>query len=224
MMGEWSSYAIRDFIPFTREIYLRLLERVSEAYWPLHTLMLVVALSLVFLTLTGRRCLTSLSLALVWGWVGYSFLLQFYADLNWAGYWFAWAFFVQALVLAIIIVSVQDNHTTRAPLHWLGLLIGATGLGWPLLTWIGRDGWSQVEMIGIHPDPTAVFTLGLGLLMVSGWRLWLMATIPLLWCLISGLTLGVLDLPQAELLYGIVGIMIVAMLYDLSVALFKFVK
>jgi hypothetical protein len=98
-------------------------------------------------------------------------------------------------------------------LHWSGLLLCIAGLGWPLLTRIGRTDWSQVEIIGVHPDPTAVFSLGLVLLLLSGWRLWLMATIPLLWCLISGLTLGVLELPQTEMLYGVVGIVFLAMIY-----------
>lgn len=214
-MGEWNRYAIQDFIPFTREVYLSLIERVSETYWPLPILMLVLALSLVALTLTGRHRVAGLLLALIWGWVGYSFLLQLYADLNWAGHWFARAFYIQALLLIVILFSVQDNLIKRSPLYWWGLLLCVTGLSWPLLTRIGRTGWSQVEIIGVHPDPTAVVTLGLGLLMVSGWRLWLMAIIPLLWCLIAGLTLGVLDLPQAEMLYAMVGITLVVMLYDL---------
>lgn len=220
-MGEWNSYTIQDFIPFTREVYLSLIERVSETYWPLPILMLACALTIIALALTDRRRWVGLLLGMIWGWVGYSFLLQLYADLNWAGHWFARAFYIQALLLTVIMFSVHGNLTKRSPLYWWGLLLCVTGLSWPLLTRIGRIGWSQVEIIGVHPDPTAVFTLGLGLLMVSGWRLWLMAIIPLLWCLTSGLTLGVLGLPQAEMLYVIAGITMVAMIYDL---IFRYTK
>jgi hypothetical protein len=223
-MNEWSSYAIGDFIPFTREVYLRLIERVSETYWPLHMLMLVVVLGIVALTLKGRRLIAGLLLASIWGWVGYSFVLQFYANLNWAGHWVAWVFFVQALLLVVIMLSVHSNFIIQAPLRWSGLMLCVVGLGWPLLTRIGRDGWSQVEVVGVHADPTAVLTLGLALLLVRGWRLWLTAIIPLLWCLLSGLTLGVLGLPQAQVLYGIVGATIVAMLYALSSDLCEFMK
>lgn len=212
-MGEWSRYAVRDFIPFTRDAYLRMLEQVSAAYGPLSLFMLAAVLILVALTLTGRRHWAGLLLASLWGWVGYSFLPQFYAPLNWAGHWFAIAFYVQALLLAVIMGSVRDTFTAPAPLHGLGWMLCVAGLAWPLLTRIGRNGWSQVEVMGIHPDPTAVLTLGLGLLVLSGWRLWVITAIPLFWCLLSGLTLGVLDLPQAKMLYGVVGIGLGAMVY-----------
>jgi hypothetical protein len=213
MIGEWSSYAVRDFIPVTRDAYLRMLEQISAAYGPLYVFMLASALVLVALTLTGRRHVAGLLLALIWGWVGYSFLLQFYAHLNWASHWFGIAFYVEALLLAVIMGSVRDTLTAPAPLYRLGLMLCVAGLGWPLLTRIGRDGWSQVEVVGMHPDPTAVLTLGLGLLVLRGWRLWVIAAIPLFWCLLSGLTLGVLDLPQANMLYGVVGIGLGAMVY-----------
>lgn len=212
-MGEWTSYALQDFIPFTREVYLRLIERVSETYWPLPVVMPALALMVIVLTYTGRYRVAGLLLALLWGWVGYSFLLQFYANLNWAGHWFAGIFYAQALLLAIVIFSVRGNSKPPPLLHGLGFMLCIAGLCWPLLTLAGRDGWSQVEIIGIHPDPTALFTLGCVLLVLSGWRLWTTVAIPLLWCLISGLTLGVLGLPQAPVLYGVVGVMVVAMVY-----------
>ena len=31
-MGDLSTYALTDFIPFTREVYLRLFVRLNEAY------------------------------------------------------------------------------------------------------------------------------------------------------------------------------------------------
>ena len=33
MIADWASYALADFIPFTAEVYARLVERVNEAGW-----------------------------------------------------------------------------------------------------------------------------------------------------------------------------------------------
>lgn len=51
--------------------------------------------------------------------------------------------------------------------------LALTALGVPLYPLIGplvgRD-WSQAEVFGIHPDPTAVATLGVALLTLRGYR------------------------------------------------------
>lgn len=50
------------------------------------------------------------------------------------------------------------------------------------------------EIFGIHPDPTAIVTLGIILLfMQKNKELWGCAVIPVIWCVTSGLTLWGLE-------------------------------
>ena len=49
-------------------------------------------------------------------------------------------------------------------------------------------GWASSEVFGIAPDPTAIATLGV-LLLARGRLLPVLLPIPVLWCLLSGMTL-----------------------------------
>jgi len=62
---------------------------------------------------------------------------------------------------------------------------------------LGRPA-AQAAFFGVTPDPTAIATLGLLLLMQGGGRavLW---PIPLAWCAISGATLWAMNAPEALL-------------------------
>lgn len=44
-MNGWQTYRLEDFIPFTPEVYWRLLERINEAFWPLHVLAVAIGLA-----------------------------------------------------------------------------------------------------------------------------------------------------------------------------------
>lgn len=211
-MMEWRTYAIGDFIPFTSEVYLRLIERVSEAWWPLHLLMVTAAVLATVLALRGQQRWAGLLLAPLWVWAGYSFLMQYYAELNRAGHWFGVAFFVQAALLLIATPFAPHKQALARHLRWPGGLLALIGIGWPLLSLPGREGWLQLELVGMHADPTAVFTLGMILLVFRGWW-WLLAALPLLWCVTSALTLGALGLPQETMLYGVIAFVLAVMVY-----------
>jgi hypothetical protein len=59
---------------------------------------------------------------------------------------------------------------------------------------LGRD-WQQAEVFGLAPDPTAVATLAL---LATRARIpWLLMIIPMLWCVITGLTLWTMEAPDA---------------------------
>ena len=51
-----------------------------------------------------------------------------------------------------------------------------------------------VELFGVAPDPTALVTLGLLLLLPGGVR-WLLALIPLAWTVVSGSTFLAMEIP-----------------------------
>lgn len=60
-MNGWQTYRLEDFIPFTPEVYWRLLERINEAFWPLHVLAVAIGLAALLLALRGNRRTAGLS-------------------------------------------------------------------------------------------------------------------------------------------------------------------
>jgi 4-amino-4-deoxy-L-arabinose transferase-like glycosyltransferase len=65
-----------------------------------------------------------------------------------------------------------------------------------LLAPLQARGWGSSEVFGIAPDPTAMATLGV-LLLARGKLLPVVLPIPVLWCLLSGITLSTMGEPQA---------------------------
>ena len=206
-MPDWQSYAVEDFIPFTPEVYFRLIERVNESSWPIHVLFVVFALAGMGLLYVGRRRLAGILLGVPWLWPGIVFHMRGYADLNWAATYFGWAFCVQAVLLMLcgIFGGFRVLKWARPQgAQWLGWLLFAFGLlFYPLIAPSWGGGWSQSEVFGIHPDPTAIVSLGALMVGAKRWTLWVAAWIPLLWCVLGGLTLQVMEAPWALSLFGV---------------------
>ena len=215
-MNSWSSYALQDFIPFTADIYFRLLERMSETFWPLHLLTLVLGVAAVWLTLKNRSRISCLLIVPLWAFVGLAFFIQRYAELNWAGGYIGYFFLAQAILLLLIALTGigLDNSPRKRPTAVIGILIALFGLiGLPFFAPLTGGSWYQSEIFGIHADPTAMTSLGLILIMFRGWSLWLIAIIPALWLLISGLTLWVLGATAAIVLFAVLAIGLLAMVW-----------
>ncbi|RUV26031.1 MULTISPECIES: DUF6064 family protein [unclassified Mesorhizobium] len=200
-MSEWWTYRLEDFLLFSPRVYWRMFELANAAFWPLHLLTLGAGLAIVLLVLRRppRHGLwIALVLAALFAFVGWSFLSSRYAVINWAIAYVAPAFGLQALLLAFGgaarggLAFEQRDIAAR-----LGLLIMAAGLVvYPLLPPLFRRPWTSAEVFGIAPDPTAITTLGV-LLAASGGPVPLLFAIPLLWLLLSGLTLHAMGDPQA---------------------------
>ena len=201
-LDDSAGYALADFVPFSAEVYFRLIERVGETFWPVHGAALMLGLAALTLTWRGSPRMACALLAVPWTWVGVTFLGQRYAELNWAGSWFAAAFVVQAGVLLTLaaagigfegIKAAGAVHRQPAVARPAGLMMAGFGvIVYPLIAPLSGFGLFQAEVFGIHPDPTAVATLGIALAALRGPLLWLAMAIPVLWCVISGLTLQVL--------------------------------
>lgn len=207
MLSDWQSYRLEDFIPFTSEVYWRLLERINDSFWPLHVLTVGLGLTAVFLALRGRMRIALILLAPAWISSGIIFHLVYYSELNWAAPWFGWAFVAQAALLL-----AGAAFTGRRPEHqeqnlrpggaatWIGAAIAALALlAYPLLALAIGPGPTHAEAFGLHPDPTAIATLGILLILSRGAGTWLAIPIPFLWCLISTLTLIPLEAAWAPL-------------------------
>lgn len=199
-MSNGFSYSLEDFIPFTTEIYFRLLERMGETFWPMHLLTIILGAVTLWLALNNRARLASLLIAPVWAFIAVAFFIQFYAELNWAGSYMAYVFLTQAaLLLLLAVIAPGLNSWPGKKLSTvLGSVLALAGLiGLPLIGLASGGNWFRAEVFGIHPDPTSVTTLGLALIMFRGWMLWLITLIPAVWLLYSGLTLWALDIPAA---------------------------
>jgi hypothetical protein len=102
-------------------------------------------------------------LAALWLWVGWSFHWQRYAQINWAAEYFAAAFGLQAILLAAVATPARRDQAQPTRLRQIiGWVLAATGvLVYPLFGVAAGRPWSQAEVFGIMPEPTALGTLGL---------------------------------------------------------------
>ncbi|ADH90867.1 conserved hypothetical protein [Ancylobacter novellus DSM 506] len=202
-MSEWWTYRLDDFLLFAPRTYWRLFEAQNAALWPLHPVTVAAGLALLLLIASRpdrARFWTGLVLAALWAFVGWSFLMNRYAAINWAVAYVASAFFLQAGLLLLAALLPRGLAFARHDAtSWAGLLLALVGLLlYPALPLVFSRPWTSAEVFGIAPDPTAIVTLGL-LMAARGAWLAVLLPIPLLWCLVSGLTLWAMDDAQAWL-------------------------
>ncbi|HEY3046129.1 MAG TPA: DUF6064 family protein [Polaromonas sp.] len=197
-MSEWWTYRLSDFLMFSPRTYWRLVELYNHDVWPAQLAALAVGLWAIWLAASQRagagRVLAAL-LAAAWLWVGWAFHWQRYATINWAAQYFALAFAVHAGLLVGLGVLRSDTHAPPAggAMQNLGWLLAITGVVlYPLAGLLAGRPWSQAEVFGTAPEPTALASLGL--LLASGYppsraRRCLLAVIPTLSLLIGAATL-----------------------------------
>jgi hypothetical protein len=214
-MPEWWTYRPEDFLLFSPRVYWRMFELHNAAFWPLHFATLAAGLAIIFLVLLPPprrgRPWVELILAALWVFVGWAFLWSRYGAINWAIVYVAPAFGVQALLLSIAAARggiALDRKDTGA---WLGVLLMAAGIvAYPLLPPLFERPWTSAEVFGIAPDPMSIATLGV-LLAASGRLAPLLFVIPLLWLLLSGLTLQTMGDSQAWLPFLTVATVVVVL-------------
>ena len=200
-MSEWWTYSLSDFLLFSPRTYYRLFELYNLALWPFHILALALGAAILGLSRTGRlshRRIAAAILAGLWLWVGWAYFLERYQTINWAAGYVAVAFCIEALLLlwrgGLYGLSTSlRSHSGPAGLFIFMFALCAYPLVAPLL---GRP-WTQAEVFGLAPDPTAMATLGI-LMASSVWR-WELLVIPGLWCLASAVTLWAMGSPDAVL-------------------------
>jgi hypothetical protein len=212
-MPEWWTYSLSDFLLFSARTYYRMIERHNAAVWPLQMVTLGLGLGIAALlrrpgTRQGR--LISLTLAVLWSWVAAGFVWARYAAINWAAVYLGWLLVIEVLLL------VSAGLRGRLAFCWRRDAAGSLGIAllltavvlYPMLAPAQGRGWRQAEVFGIAPDPTVVATVGLLLLSESRPQ-WSLLVTPVLWCLISGVTLfalgsleGWVVLPTALLSVG----------------------
>ncbi len=196
-MSEWWTYTLGDFLMFSPATYWRLVESYNRDVWPAQLAGLLAGFAVCGLLLS-QRCsaarVQALLLAAAFLWVGWAFFWQRYATINWAASYFAFAFWVQALLLAVLALQRARSEikasSAAAKVGWCLALAGL--LIYPLgSAWSGKV-WSQMEVFGVSPEPTALVCLGLLLarpIQTPPLFRWVLAIIPSASLLVSAATL-----------------------------------
>ncbi|MDX1655814.1 MAG: DUF6064 family protein [Candidatus Competibacteraceae bacterium] len=187
-MGEFDSYSLIDFMPMGPEVYFRLFVRHNQALWPAQIPGLILGLVALWSAWRGRGRILGPALGICWLWVGYTFHLKLFAELNWAASYAGWGFVLQGLLLAGWGFAGRldgEFHRPLGAVEYTGLGLGVFALvAYPLLIPLSGRAWWAVELFGTAPDPTVILTLGL--LLLPARVPWSLTVIPILWCALSG--------------------------------------
>lgn len=203
-MSEWWTYELSDFLLFAPRTYYRLFELYNAELWPAQGLALALGVLAFAGAARGDGPGLRLAAALLgagWLWVAWAFHLGRYADIHWLAPGFAAAFGVQGgLLLAWAAAGAAPPPAVPVLARRVGLGLLGLALAYPLLgPLVGRP-WTQAELFGLAPDPTALGTLGLLLLPRRPRGRGVLWVIPLLWCGVSAATLWTMAAPEAGLL------------------------
>ena len=210
-MSDWLGYSLRDFLMFGPEVYWRLFSLHNQALWPLPAVALAAGIGvLLLLAYSDRPLRPTIGLALGLGWAGAThFLATRYAPINWPLDYAVWAFGAQAVMAALSINSraLDAARPVSGMARRIGLgLVAYSVLLHPLIgLGFGRP-LAQAEIIGLAPDPTVIASLGLLLLMGRSWWRAALSVIPVIWCVVSAVTLLALGEAQGWVLLGALGI------------------
>ena len=187
-MEALGSYSLIDFMPMGREVYFRLFVRQNEAVWPSQLLTFALGIAALWLAWSGRGRYLGAVLGVCWGWVGATFHLGLFTELNWAALYIGWAFVAQGLLLlGLGLRGWLDAEQSPSCAGQAGFGLGIFALAiYPFIVAFGSRSWRGAELFGTAPDPTALLTLGL--LLTPGRVRWPLTAIPLLWCGFSGAT------------------------------------
>ena len=216
-MSDWWTYRPSDFLLFSARTYYRLFEIHNAALWPAQAAAIGFGVVLLWLAWHGGRGAARGALAIVAaGWLcsaGTYFWVR-YAPINWAAVGYAAAFALEgALLLGLASSRACPALQARTSSRRLGArrAVGAAlliaGVAYPAAAPLLGRPWTQAEVFGLAPTPPKG-TLGVLLLLeagrerrLPGWlrAAWLGAlwTLPVVWCLITGMTRWTLHATEA---------------------------
>lgn len=199
-MSEWWTYRLSDFLMFAPGTYYRLFELYNAAVWPLHVAALALGLGLPWLVLRGGAARSRIACALlapVWLFVAWAYHWERYATINWGAEYYAAGFAIQGLLLGIAAAFGPSLARPSRLGGGLAILLLVVGIGlYPLVAPLTGRPWTQAELFGLAPDPTAVATLGV-LVLAGGRAAWVLLPLPLLWCAVTAATLWTMESPEA---------------------------
>jgi len=194
-MDELASYRLSDFILFSQATYYRQFELYNQAIWPLHSVAILFAL-MIFYALWKKPVWAGRGIALLfvvsWVWVALAFLYQRFYQIHVVADWYAFGFILQSGLIAWY--GVIKNRFILFVESRLRVKIGSSLLFiafvfYPFIAVLSGGSWMQFEMFALAPDPTVLATLAMLLFIKASIVLYV---IPIIWILLSALTLFVM--------------------------------
>lgn len=191
-------------LPFTADVFQSVVEQYNRAVWPAHVVAYGLGLAALVLALrpgTGGARLIGAILAAAWAWIGVVYYGVHLAAIDFAAPAYGALFVVEALLLGWT-AAVRGKLAFRFradAVGWGGIGLAVLALTlYPLVGWLAGDG-RGASVVGLAPAPTAIFTIGL-LLLVDGPTPLRLVAIPVLWLLMGGAAAWVLGVPEGAVL------------------------
>lgn len=199
-MGQLTSYSLSDFILFSGGVYYRQFELYNNAIWPLHLLALFFSLFIIYVlwkkpvaSWSGR--LIAVVLIISWLWVAWAFLYERFYQIHVAANGYALGFLLQAILISwfgiiknrFVLRTDRTGRYFRVKISFLLLFISL--IFYPFIAAISGRSWLQFEMFALTPDPTVLTTIAIFVFYKASFTLYV---IPVIWLLISGVTLVVM--------------------------------
>jgi len=199
-------------LPFDAEVLASLYEQANRAIWPGQLLVLALGLGVIVFAcrpVAGSKRAIGWVLAAGWAWTGAVFHLTYFAPLNFAAPIYGWLFIIEAVLVAwtMGVRGYDKSGRDIGAFGWVGLGLALVALiVAPLAEGLVGAGWAAVQLPGLAPDPTAVFTLAV-LLILRGRAPLHLALLPALWLAVAAATAWMLEAPGAMVLpvLGIAG-------------------
>jgi hypothetical protein len=187
-------------LPFTIEQFIEVFRLYNESIWPMQiffNLLALVCLYIVFRRTSFSDKFISISLALLWLWMGVVYNIIIFASINKAAYLFGSLFIIQSVIFVyfgIIKRSLQFEYQRSFFSYTAIILVIFALIIYPLLGYTFGHIYPSSPTFGL-PCPTTIFTLGI-ILFIRGRIRYLLIVIPLLWSVIgfsAALTLGIFE-------------------------------
>jgi hypothetical protein len=202
-VSEWWSYRPGSFLLFSARTYYRLIDSYNTEVWPLQAVALAVALGALLWLARERSILRDRALfamlAAAWLWLAWGFAYSRFATINWAAVYAAGVYAAQgaALLWVGVVRGAVAFRQRPQPSDPVAIVMVVAGLmAYPLIGAAFGRPWSQTEVFGLVPAPTAIATLGFLLLAQPLPRGLFIA--PIASCFYDGAMLWALRAPEAS--------------------------
>ncbi len=202
-------------LPFTVEQFMAIFEKYNIAVWPMQIILVLIALSALFLSLRkfsySDRFIGAI-LGFFWLWVGIVYHLAYFASINKVAYLFGALYIIQGLIF-IFMGGIKSKLSFKLQPNSYGIIGSLFVLYaliiYPILGYFLGHVYPKSPTFGL-PCPTTIFTFGL-LLWTDKIVPKYVLVIPLIWSMIgfgAALSLGVKE-DYGLLIAGVLGFILI---------------